>query len=426
MPSSRHVTFRLLGVLYVSQYLGVGFIYFGLTPILREQGVGLGSIGLIHAIGALWAVKLLWAPLVDRFGGLAAGHYRAWVLYLQPFVALTIASLLLVTDPVEQVRHIVVIIAVYVAASATQDLAVDALAVRLVPPRDRGHANGLATAGAWGGNILGGGLVVVVHGAYGWTAAVLVLTVLTLVPLLVVVPFREPRWAAPPAPLRQGYGAFLTVFRQPGCRSWAFVVVPLFFVGTSSVYGLISTALVDAGWGLTRIGVTMGVVIGVPAVVAATLTGAVVARLGHRVTVLGSGTGCVLATIALMPLMHGFAPAALTTLAISAYVAMMSAATTVTFTVNMSYSRAETAATDFTALASYATACTFAVGGLLMALAGRFGYPSVVWVSVVLTALGTAAAAWHLARHDIDGLRDALPGDSSDHASHEPSALAAN
>jgi predicted MFS family arabinose efflux permease len=424
MPSTRHVTFRLLGVLYVSQYLGVGFIYFGLTPILREQGVGLGSIGLIHAIGAIWAVKLLWAPLVDRFGGQRAGHYRAWVLYLQPFVALAIASLLLVTEPVEQIQHIVVVVALYVAASATQDLAVDALAVRLVSPPDRGQANGLATAGAWGGNILGGGLVVVVHGAYGWTAAVLVLTGLTLLPLLVVVPFREPRWATPPTPLRQGYGAFLTVFRQPGCRSWAFVVVPLFFVGTSSVYGLISTALVDAGWGLTRIGVTMGVVIGVPAVVAATLTGALVARVGHRATVVGSGAGCVVATVALMPLMHGTAPPVLTTVTISAYVAAMSAATTVTFTVNMSYSRPETAATDFTALASYATACTFAVGGLLMALAGRFGYPSVVWVSVVLTTLGTAAAAWHLARHDLDRRDDAPPATSPGEASSEPPALA--
>jgi predicted MFS family arabinose efflux permease len=424
MPTNRHVTLRLLGVLYVSQFLGVGFIYFGLTSILREQGVGLASIGLIQAIGVIWAVKVLWAPLVDRYGGRGSGHYRAWVLYLQPVVALAIASLLLVTDPEEQVARLVVIVAIYVVVSATQDLAVDALAVRLVSARDRGHANGLATAGSWLGNILGGGLVVIVHGAYGWTAAVLALTALTLVPLLVVVPFREPRWATPPAPLRQGYGALVTVFRQPGCRSWALVVVPLFFVGTTSVYGLISTALVDVGWAPTRIGVTMGVVIGVPAALAATLTGTLVARVGHRATVVASGVGCVIGTLGLLPLMSGTAPAVLTTTAISIYVAAMSAASTVTFTVNMSYCRAETAATDFTALAAYATACTFAVGGALLALAGAYGYTSVVWVSVALTVAGTAVAARHLSNHDVGGPAATVP-DSTEQAPDAP-ALAAS
>jgi len=179
------------------------------------------------------------------------------------------------------------------------------------------------------------------------------------------------------------------------------VVVPLFFVGTTSVHGLISTALVDAGWSLTRVGVTMGVVIGIPAALAAGLTGAVVSWTGQRTTIVASGVACVLGTRGLLPLMGGTAPVGFTTAAICVYVAAMSAASTVTFTVNMSYSRAATAATDFTALASYATACTFAVGALLMALAGTYGYTRVLWISVALTVAGTAAAAWHLTHHDV-------------------------
>jgi predicted MFS family arabinose efflux permease len=398
MPN-RHVTFRLLGVLYASQFLGVGFIYFGLTSILRRQGVDLESLGLLQAIGAIWAVKLVWAPLVDRFGGLHAGHYRAWVLYLQPVVALVLGSLALVDEPSRQVGLITGIVALYVAASATQDLAVDALAVRLVPEADRGLANGLATAGSWLGTILGGGLVVIVHGAFGWTAAVLVLTGMSLVPLLVILPFREPRWSGEPLPLREGYGALVSVFRQPGCRSWSFLVVPLFFVGTNSVYGLLSTALVDAGWSLTRIGLVMGLLIGAPAALSALCTGALISRLGQRTTITIAGLACAAATVGLLPLMTGHAPLVLTTTAISVYVAAMSAATTVAFTVNMAYSRSQTAAGDFTALASYATFCTFAGGGLLMALAGRYGYPGVVLASLLMTCAGTAAAARHLRRH---------------------------
>jgi predicted MFS family arabinose efflux permease len=392
----RQAVFRLLAALYTSQYLGVGFLFFGLVSILRQQGVDLTSLGLVGVIGSIWAVKFLWAPLIDRFGVRRLGHYRSWILILQPLVALATAALLLIREPEQQLDQIMIILAIYVTTSATQDMAVDALALRLVSARDRGPANGIATAGSWLGNILGGGAVVIVHDHFGWNAAVLTLTALTLLPLAFILGFTEPDRPERHTPLRTGYRALLGVFNQPGSRTWALLVMPLFQVGTTTVYGVLATALVDAGWSLTRIGIVLGMVIGVPAGLAALITGWCIARFGRMAGLIGAGLLCTVTAMPLLPLMLGRAPLASTTLALCGYTAAMAAANTLMYTLNMDCSRPGTAATDFTTLSAWATLWTFIAGAGFFALADTRGYPAVLGCGIGITLLGTLAGVLHL------------------------------
>ena len=73
----------LLGGLYTSQTLGLAFVITALPAILRQSGVGLDKIGWISVLGFCWAIKFLWAPLIDRYGSKKYGHYRSWILVLQ-------------------------------------------------------------------------------------------------------------------------------------------------------------------------------------------------------------------------------------------------------------------------------------------------------------------------------------------------------
>ena len=59
----------MLGALYLVQGLPFGFQVGALPIYLREQGVGLAAIGYSTALAAPWALKILWAPLVERYGG---------------------------------------------------------------------------------------------------------------------------------------------------------------------------------------------------------------------------------------------------------------------------------------------------------------------------------------------------------------------
>lgn len=181
-----------LTALYVTQYLGIGFITVGLTAILRDGGTSLDTLALLQVVGLIWPIKFLWAPILDHYGSRHRGHYRSWLLVLQAALVLALVALLPFTRPAEQLGPVVAICAAYVFFSATQDIAVDAVAVRLLTESARGVGNGIQVAASYLGNLLGGGACVLVYDRFGWVPAIGLLAALTTVGLLVVWRFREP------------------------------------------------------------------------------------------------------------------------------------------------------------------------------------------------------------------------------------------
>ena len=416
-PPLRQVV-GVLGSLYTAQYLGTGFLYFGLVSILRRQGVALEQLAALQLVGIVWALKFLWAPLLDAFGARTNGHYRRWILLLQPLLALSTLALLLVPAPADQLGALSVIVAFYALTSATQDIAVDALAVRSVSAEHRGLANGLAGAGSWFGNILGGGLVVLVYDLAGWAVAVLTLSALTAIPTLAMISFREPVEEAPTElardRFRQTWSSIGTVFTQPGCRSWAFLAMPLFLTGVTAAYGLITVALVDSGWSLSAIGILMGIVIGVPAMLASVGSGWLVGRFGRSRMLMATGILAAVATVMLYPLMSlgGSAPTVIASICV--YVAAMAAASTLVYTVNMDFSRPRSAGSDFTVLASVATLFSFVAGAAMTWLAAWIGYVNVSLFGAALALAGTAVAVRHARRSQMVKVSEA-PGHPGAH-----------
>ena len=66
-------TLPIIALVYVIEGFPMGV--HDLWPIyLRRQGASLAEIGLLSALGYAWTLKVLWSPLVDRFG-----EPRRWV-----------------------------------------------------------------------------------------------------------------------------------------------------------------------------------------------------------------------------------------------------------------------------------------------------------------------------------------------------------
>ena len=84
----------LLTTLWVTQYVGIGFLTVGLVAILRADGVSLADLSLVSLLGLAWPLKLLWAPLLDRYGSRRLGHHRSWLLALQSAMVLALLALL--------------------------------------------------------------------------------------------------------------------------------------------------------------------------------------------------------------------------------------------------------------------------------------------------------------------------------------------
>ncbi|WP_089154336.1 MFS transporter [Micromonospora sp. NBS 11-29] len=387
-----------LTALYVTQYLGVGFITVGLTAILRDGGTSLDTLALLQVVGLIWPVKFLWAPILDRYGSRHRGHYRSWLLVLQTALVLTLLALLPFDRPADQLGPVIVICAAFVFFSATQDIAADAVAVRLLAAADRGTGNGIQVAASYLGNLLGGGACVLVYDRFGWVPAVGLLAALTALGLLVVWRFREPERVDRVVRIGVAYRALLSVFGQPGCRWWTFGVVPLVYVGAGMAYALVTPALVDAGWSLGRIGVVTGVVTSVPAIAAGLVAGVGVGRFGRSGVLVAGGVALAVSTVALLPLMAGRAPLAGTVVALCFFLAAYTIANVVLYTVNMDYSRPGSGGTDFTVLSSFGLVCSFVAASLGLAAAERFGYPAVAVASIVLVAAGVGVGVGHQRR----------------------------
>ena len=386
--------------LYVTQYLGVGFLSTGLLGIARQQGLTLTDLALITQLGMVWALKFLWAPAVDRWAPPGrGGHYRRWVMWTQPLVVLGILAMLPFGDLGTGLGGLGVVVGLYLLVSATQDVAVDALAARLFASQGRGRVNGVVVGAQWLGTLVGGGLVVVVYDQLGWTPAVLLLAAAAALPYLWLPRLDETsgHHTAPPQPLPLASQA-LGVFRQPGAVLWGLVVVPLLHIGIGGAYFLLQPALVDTGWSLSRVGVVLSVVVAAPAMLAGLAAGHLLDRWGRRSVLLLTGLGGALSLLPLLPLAAGHAPLGGTVAALTGFVVLNAVANALVYTVSMDLARPDSAGGDVTLLASLAMVVYFVGGGALLALADSLGYTAVLGISGGFYLAATVAGLLFLRR----------------------------
>jgi MFS family permease len=390
---NRRMIFGLFVPLYMSQFLGIGFLFTGLVAISSDRGVSLEEIAGIYLIGMVWVVKFLWAPLVDRFGSRRLGHYRSWLLVTQPAAALAIVAITPL-DVTENLGIILLALGFAAVMSATQDIATDALAVRLSQGRSRGGVNGLQVGANFIGDIIGGGLVLVVYDLAGWGPAILTLAAATALPALFVARFREPRVglaAAQPEPRVRRSSAF-SLFRQPGVPRWALVVTPLMVLGMPGAYGMIVPILHDSGMSVGLIGVLTNVFGGAVGIAAAIVAGLWVHRLGRKRSLVVFGLGQVVAIAATIPVATT-GGLLWTIVAIVLLNIFNSAGFAAMYTINMDYARPTNAGSDFTIQVSISYFLRFASAAAIVGVAGSFGYTTALLACAVLALIGVAAAA---------------------------------
>ena len=126
--------------LYVAQGIPFGFVTIALVAHLADRGVSTADIGAVIAMTSLpWTFKFLWGPFIDRFSFPAMGRRRPWILFAQTAMATTLAVMIFVPDLADNVRVVVWLVCLTNVFASLQDVAVDALAVDLLPASERGR-----------------------------------------------------------------------------------------------------------------------------------------------------------------------------------------------------------------------------------------------------------------------------------------------
>lgn len=157
---------RIARILLIGFISGFPWVLTGatLTLWLRDFGLTRTVVGWAGAITFVYAINFLWAPLIDRLSipilSARIGHRRSWIVAMQSMIlcSLVIWALL---NPSANLTGIVFVGLVISIASATQDVAIDALRIEQIGESDsKLMAAGAAAAavGWWTGFKLGGGI----------------------------------------------------------------------------------------------------------------------------------------------------------------------------------------------------------------------------------------------------------------------------
>ena len=217
---------RMLKILLLGFISGFPWLLIGsmLSLWLKEEGLSRSSIGLFGLAFSVYAVNALWAPAVDgvRLPFFSAlGRRRSWIVLMQIFIAAAAFGLFLLPSAAGALHLAAILIFMIAAASATQDVAIDALRIELIgkdEPEKVGPGAAMATSGWWLG--FGGGKAVAlplvsflqeteVAAAWQWGyLAMLAVVVLSSVLLILFVKESPAKAAAVVAEKKEGRNIF--------------------------------------------------------------------------------------------------------------------------------------------------------------------------------------------------------------------------
>lgn len=180
----------LLFILYVLQKIFLCFTWTLLPIILRNKGASLGTIGFTALIYSPWAMKFLYASMVDRFYSHGMGRRKTWIVP-SLLISLTMLPVLSMLSPEENLKLLLAAILFLNIVSATMDIAVDGYATDILLPDERPWGNTIQSIGYMFGYMLGAGVFLIVYQHHGWQSTLLLMALLQLSLTIPVVLHKE-------------------------------------------------------------------------------------------------------------------------------------------------------------------------------------------------------------------------------------------
>ena len=242
--------------IYIAQTIPMTFFSTALLVMMRLNEYSLSAIALLQVVKLPWVLKFLWSPWVDRHC-VTVSDYKRVILtteMIYAFFIFLLAFLQIDTD----IYFVIALIFLSLVASATQDIATDALAVLSFSRKDKCLVNSMQSMGSFGGTLIGGGLLLLVLQQFGWYR---VLPFLCLFVLLAMVPLSLNKGLTitpKETKERVRWTDFVWFFtRKAIWRQIGFLY--LYYTGTIGLLSVLRPYLVDHGYDMKSIGWMSGI-----------------------------------------------------------------------------------------------------------------------------------------------------------------------
>lgn len=270
--------------LYIAQMVPSSFLMTALQVIMREGNYSLATIGLLNLVRLPWTLKFLWSPFVDRHC-ITVGDYKRTIIATELIYAIALLATGLLNINSEMMLIIILVI-ISMLASATQDIATDALAILSFKKTDRSMLNSMQSMGAFGGAVIGSGILLIALKSYGWSTVV---TCLAAFVLMMIVPLVLNKHITIETEKPTNRATWTDIFkffnRKEILPQLGFLV--LYYMGIIGILSMIRPYLVDKGYDMKEIGFLMGIVGTSVSFVMAWFSGVLIRRIGiHKARII--------------------------------------------------------------------------------------------------------------------------------------------
>ncbi|MYD99634.1 MAG: MFS transporter [Gammaproteobacteria bacterium] len=223
LTERRWLRFGAFTAFYFAQGIPIGLLMVAVPGWLAEQ-VSMADLAVFTSVVfAPWGLKLVAGPFMDRFKFLPMGFRRPWVMAAQvSLIASLLAMATLGPLDVQSLGPFMVAGFVVNAFAATQDVAVDGMAIDILPEDERGRANAFMAFGQVAGSSTYGALCGTLLPLVDLPGTALVCAASVAVIFVVVAVVRErpgertfPWTTGEPAPRAEATGeGILDIFRD--------------------------------------------------------------------------------------------------------------------------------------------------------------------------------------------------------------------
>ena len=253
LSQSRRLRISAFTLFYFAQGIPIGLLSIAVPGWLAELELSAADIAsLVAIVGLPWGFKLIAGPFMDRFSFLPMGFRRPWVMAAQGGLTLAMLAMMTVVDVKSQFWMMVWIGFAINCFGALQDVAVDGMAIDLLPEDERGRANAFMAFGQVSGFSVFGALDGWLLVNYGMTTTALI-SALTIAAIFLFVALVREREGEKLLPWTEGQA---TVREAQPSESFVEIFKNLFKV----FFLPMSLILVTAEW-LARMGAGVGLTI---------------------------------------------------------------------------------------------------------------------------------------------------------------------
>jgi len=242
--------------LYIAQSVPMSLFSTLLPVLMRQDNFSLSTIGLLQLIKLPWILKVFWAPIVDKKTS-DLGTYKKWIFSSEMVYAILIL-LVAFLDLKTNFITIFILIILSFMASATQDIATDALTALSFSRKEKSLGNSMQSMGSFGGALVGGGLLLLHYKLIGWTVLLISVSIFVMLALVPLMSYKDRRFTPKKGSTPICMKDLLLFFSQKGAgRQLIFLI--LCYSGLIGILAMVKPYMVDLGYKTGDIGFMFGI-----------------------------------------------------------------------------------------------------------------------------------------------------------------------